>query len=141
MPSQIILLWSHRKLVWPTLEAQRGWLPAERLRLRVSQSLESNSMVMIGPDELAELDQRLQSLFQTLIQNKKTNEADKQAARRFLEWAIYPDWDAGKPELDVRPIQWSDGLHPTVRDRLVDVARSAAAVVRAGKDRDKSDLI
>lgn len=97
-------------------------------------------MVMIGRDELPEMDARLQSLFQTLAQGKKTSDADKQASRLFLEWAIYPDWEAAK-DLDVRPIQWSDGLHPTMRDRLIDIIRSAAALVRAGKERDKADLV
>jgi hypothetical protein len=97
-------------------------------------------MVMIGADELPEMDKRLQSLFQTLVQSKKTSDADKQASRLFLEWAIYPDWDSLK-DVDVRPIQWSDGLHPSMRDRLVDIVRSAAAVARTGKDRDKADLV
>jgi hypothetical protein len=98
-------------------------------------------MTLIGRDELGELDQHVQALFQTLIQNKKASEADRQAARRILEWVIYPEWETATGELDIRPIQWSDGLPPQLRDVLINLVRSAAALVKAGKDRDKASLV
>lgn len=98
-------------------------------------------MTMIGPDELGELDQRVQSLFQSLIQNKKASDADKQAARRLLDWIIYPEWETQSAELDVRPIEWSEGLPPPHRNLLIAVARAAADVAKTGKDRDKAGLV
>jgi hypothetical protein len=97
-------------------------------------------MPMIGPNELGELDERVRTLFQTLIQSKKTSDADRPAARRLLEWVIYPEWETAS-EIDVRPIQWSDGLPPPQRDVLVDLVRAAAALVKSGKDRDKASLV
>ncbi len=97
-------------------------------------------MTMIGPDELGELDQRVQSLFQTLIQQKKAGEVDQQAARRLLDWVIYPEWDTPE-ELDVRPIQWSGGLAPQQRDMLIQISQAAAALAKGGKDRHKAELV
>lgn len=98
-------------------------------------------MTMIGPDELGELDRRVQALFQGLIQNKKSNDSDQQSARRLLEWLIYPEWETPSAELDVRPIQWSDGLPPPHRELLIVVARAAAELAQSGKDRDKANLV
>jgi hypothetical protein len=101
-------------------------------------------MVMIGIDDLdllKELDERLQALFQQLIQSKKLSEADQHATGRFLDWLIYTDWETHTEEIDIRPIQWSDGLAPPQRDLLVDVARAAADVVKSGKDRNKAGLV
>lgn len=97
-------------------------------------------MTMIGPDELGELDQRVQALFQGLVQNKKAGDSDQQSARRLLEWLIYPEWDTQSAELDVRPIEWSGGLPPQHRDLLITVARAAADLAKSGKDRDKAGL-
>jgi hypothetical protein len=98
---------------------------------------------MIGVDdidEMKELDQRLQTLFQSLIQSKKTSEADRQSSRRFLDWLIYEDWETHTTELDIRPIQWSEGLVPPERDMLIALAHAAADLVKTGKDRDKVAL-
>src|SRR4051812_23883474 len=97
--------------------------------------------MMIGLDELPDLDRRLQDLFHVLIQSKKVSESDQYAARSFLEWVIYEEWEAGAPEIDIRPIQWSEGLEPPQRNVLIEVARAAAALVTGGKDRDKSALL
>jgi hypothetical protein len=101
-------------------------------------------MVMIGLDDLdeaKELDERLQALFQALIQNRKATDADRHSWRQFLDWLIYEDWETHTKELDIRPIQWSDGLAPAHRDLLIGVARAAAELVKSGKDRDKSALV
>ncbi len=93
-------------------------------------------MVMIGIDDedlLKELDERLQALFQLLIQSKKVAETDQHATGRFLDWLIYTDWETHTEEVDIRPIQWSDGLAPPLRDMLIEVARAAPTWSRAAR--------
>ena len=98
-------------------------------------------MGIIGSDEVGVLDEKLKLMFQTLIQSKKASTADAEAARRLLEWVIYPDWDTASVELDVRPIEWSRGINAGERDLLKHVVRAAAALAKSGKDRDKADLV
>jgi hypothetical protein len=97
-------------------------------------------MGMIGPEEVGELDERLLKLFQTLVHTKDACAADAEAARRFLEWVIYPDWERDK-ELEVRAIEWSEGLNEFERPMLTEIARAACDLVRSGKNRDKPPLV
>jgi hypothetical protein len=97
-------------------------------------------MAMIGQDDLAEFDERLRSFYSTLLQSSKPAAADVAGARVFLSWVIYPDWEAAD-ELDVRPIEWSDGLNPEGRQALVDVVRTAAAMVKSSRGRGKEELL
>jgi hypothetical protein len=98
-------------------------------------------MGMIGSDDVGEFDERLRRMFETLIQSKSATPDDAEAVRRFLEWVIYPDWDRDPKHLDVRSIEWSEGLNEVDRALLIEIARSGAALVRSGKNRDKPPLI
>jgi hypothetical protein len=97
-------------------------------------------MAIIGPDELTELDEHLRRLFQTLHKTAKPAAADVEAARRFLEWVIYPEWE-DEGEIDLRPIGWSPALKSSERELLKQLTRSAAALVKSPKDREKTALV
>jgi hypothetical protein len=96
-------------------------------------------MPIISSEELGELDERLRKLYEKLSRRPKATTGDLEVVRHFMAWIIYPEWEQ-QQGLDLRPIEWSDGLDLYLRQVLSEVARNAATFVRTGRSKHKAAL-
>lgn len=96
-------------------------------------------MAMISEGDLPELDDRLQWLMDDLHSPIKKTPHRAQSAGEFLEWVIYPEW-RDESQLDLRPIQWSDGLDQAAKQALIAASGAAAKFVRSKSQSDEAAL-